>query len=105
MDPVDALDEIAYLLERELASGFKTKAFRTAEEVLRSIPAGERAEQVRDGRLQKTKGIGGTTFTVIQQAVDGKVPDYLADLRERASEAPAEGRELRAKLRGDLHSH
>jgi putative hydrolase len=105
MDPVDALDEIAYRLERELASSFKTKAFRTAESVLRSIPTDERADQVRDGRLKKTKGIGGTTFTVIQQAVDGQVPDYLADLRERAVEAPVEGRELREKLRGDLHSH
>jgi putative hydrolase len=105
IDPISALDEIAYLLERELASSFKTKAFRTAEAVLRAIPEDERVEQVRDGRLQKTKGIGGTTFTVIQQAVDGQVPDYLADLRERAPEAPTEGRELRKKLRGDLHSH
>jgi putative hydrolase len=106
MDPVDALDEIAYLLERQLASSFKTKAFRTASAVLAAIPPDDRAEQVRDGRLKKTKGIGGTTWEVIREAMDGEVPVYLADLRERTAAPLVEGgAELRAKLRGDLHSH
>ncbi len=30
MDPLDALTEIAYLLERERSSRYKSKAFRTA---------------------------------------------------------------------------
>ncbi len=43
---------------------------------------------------------------MIKQAVEGDVPDYLADLRSRSTEPLAEGgTELRAKLRGDLHSH
>jgi putative hydrolase len=106
MDPVDALNEIAYLLERDLASSFKTKAFRTAANALGGIPPGELAEQAGDGRLQKTKGIGGTTFAVIRQALDGRVPDYLAELRERtAGPLVSEGAALRALLKGDLHSH
>jgi putative hydrolase len=106
MDPVDALNEIAYLLERELASSFKTKAFRTAAKALGSIPPEERAAQAEDGRLQKTKGIGGTTFEVIRQSLHGQVPDYLADLRARtARPLVTEGTALRALLKGDLHSH
>jgi putative hydrolase len=106
MDPVDALNEIAYLLERDLASSFKTKAFRTAAKALGGIPPAERTEQVENGRLQKTKGIGGTTFEVIRQALDGRVPDYLADLRERTAEPlVSDGAALRALLKGDLHSH
>ncbi|HEY4269392.1 MAG TPA: PHP domain-containing protein [Galbitalea sp.] len=106
MDPLEALTEIAYLLERELASSFKTKAFRTAAGVLRGIPASERPEQVANGQLKKTKGIGGTTYEVITQALDGRVPDYLAELRERSAAPLATGGDaIRKQLRGDLHSH
>lgn len=106
MDPVDALTEIAYLLERSLASSFKTKAFRTAATVLDNIPEGERAEKARNGSLKRTKGIGGTTFEVITEALDGQVPAYLADLRERtAAPLTTRGRDIRKLLKGDLHSH
>lgn len=106
MDPVDALNEIAYLLERELASSFKTKAFRTAAGVLADIPSDRWSEQVSNGELKKTKGIGGTTYEVIGEALDGRVPDYLADLRERTAAPLTErGRTLRGLLKGDLHSH
>ncbi|MCU1534993.1 MAG: hypothetical protein JWR53_1474 [Glaciihabitans sp.] len=103
MDPLDALNEIAYLLERDLASSFKTKAFRTAAGVLAAVPVAERADRVATGALKGTKGIGGTTYEVILEAMNGEVPAYLANLREHS---PAILRvALRAKLRGDLHSH
>jgi putative hydrolase len=106
MDPLEALNEIAYLLERDLASSFKTKAFRTAAGVLAAIPENDRANQVANGQLSKTKGIGGTTYEVIRQALDGQTPEYLADLRARTAEPlTTDGRALRAQLRGDLHSH
>jgi putative hydrolase len=106
MDPLEALNEIAYLLERDLASSFKTKAFRTAAGVLAAIPENDRANQVANGQLSKTRGIGGTTYEVIRQALDGQTPEYLADLRARTAEPlTTDGRALRAQLRGDLHSH
>ncbi len=40
---------------------------------------------------------------MIQQALAGEVPERLAKLR--AESAPAGGEELRAQLKGDLHSH
>ncbi|MFF1876401.1 PHP domain-containing protein [Leifsonia sp. NPDC058230] len=106
MNPVDALNEIAFWLERELAPTFKVQAFRRAAAIIGEVPADELAERAGDGRLKRTKGIGDRTYTVITQALGGEVPEYLADLRARGANPLAEGGEaLLAKLRGDLHSH
>jgi putative hydrolase len=106
MDPVAALNEIAFWLERELAPSFKVQAFRKAAAIIAPLGADEVAARVADGRLKRTKGIGDRTFQVISQAVAGEVPGYLADLRERNAEPlDSGGAELRAQLRGDLHSH
>jgi putative hydrolase len=106
MDAVDALNEIAFWLERELAPSFKVQAFRRAAATIAPLSGEELAERVADGRLKRTKGIGDRTFQVISQAVAGEVPGYLADLRERNAEPlDAGGAELRALLKGDLHSH
>lgn len=106
MDPIEALSEIAFLLERERASEFKTKAFRTAAAVLAKVPAAERQKQVDSGTLKRTKGIGSSTYEVIVEALAGDVPVYLTDARERAEKSQVVGGEkLRRLLRGDLHSH
>lgn len=106
MDAVDALNEIAFWLERELAPSFKVQAFRRAAATIAPFDRDELAARVADGRLKRTKGIGDRTFQVIAQAVEGGVPDYLADLRERnAQPLETAGAELHAQLRGDLHSH
>jgi putative hydrolase len=102
MDPRAALDEIAYLLERERSSRYKSKAFRTAAAAIADLTD----EQLRDPGLRRRPGIGESTFTVIRQALAGEVPGYLADLRARDAgpDAPGGGA-LRRALRGDLHSH
>lgn len=99
MDPLDALNEIAYLLERERSSRYKSKAFRTAAQSIADLDDAAR----RDPALRRRKGVGDSTFAVITQALDGRVPDYLVGLREKAGVAT--GAELRGLLRGDLHSH
>lgn len=100
MDPHDALTEIATLLERERSSRYKSKAFRAAADAI----AGLTEEQLRDAAsLRRRKGIGESTFAVIEQALAGEVPGYLADLRERAG--VQQQSRLRALLRGDLHAH
>lgn len=99
MDPLDALTEIAYLLERERSSRYKSKAFRTAAAAIEGLSD----EQLRDPALRRRAGIGESTFTVIQQALAGEVPERLAKLR--AESAPTGGQELRGRLKGDLHSH
>ncbi|KAA9110897.1 PHP domain-containing protein [Microbacterium rhizomatis] len=100
MHALDALNEIATLLERERSSRYKSKAFRAASEAI----AGLTDEQLRDAAsLRRRKGIGDSTFAVIQEALAGQVPAYLADLRQRAGVERTSA--LRPLLRGDLHSH
>jgi len=103
MDAIDALNEIAFLLERDLAPRFKVQAFRRAAGAIEGMSASELADRLDDGRLAHTKGIGARTLEVITQAAAGETPDYLASLRAQQKDAPASS--LAAALRGDLHSH
>jgi putative hydrolase len=106
VDPIEALGEIAFLLERERASEFKTKAFRTAAATLAKVPADQRQSQVDSGELKRTKGIGGTTYEVIVEALAGDVPEYLKDARKRRSQSEVVGGDkLLPLLKGDLHAH
>ncbi|WP_022888529.1 PHP domain-containing protein [Agromyces italicus] len=106
MDPVAALEEIAFLLERDRASAFKSKAFRKAADAIRQLAPDEVAARVVDGRLRRMPGIGDSSFTVIAEAAAGTVPERLASLRANAGLSPTgEVAGLRAELRGDLHSH
>jgi putative hydrolase len=98
--PHDALTEIAALLERERSSRYKSKAFRAAADAIDGLSD----DQLRDAAaLRRRKGIGDSTFAVIQEALEGRVPAYLVDLRERAGVERSSV--LRGLLRGDLHSH
>ncbi|MEJ7633174.1 PHP domain-containing protein [Aeromicrobium sp.] len=106
MDAVAALKEIGFWLEREQAKSYRVEAFRKAAAAIDHLESDELATQLRDGRLKRIKGIGDRTFGIIGQVVAGEVPDYLVDLRARGEGPLAPGgAELRAKLRGDLHSH
>ncbi|CAI9392253.1 PHP domain-containing protein [Microbacterium sp. T2.11-28] len=99
MEPIDALNEIATLLERERASRYRSKAFRAAAAAIDGLSR----EQLADAAaLRRRKGIGDSSFAVIQEALAGEVPRYLAELRGSEA-APVSA--LRARLRGDLHSH
>jgi len=100
VDPVAALIEIASLLERERASRYRAKAFRQAAATLTAMPEDVRADP---SRLRAAKGIGESTFAVIQQAIAGSVPDYLVSLRGDVE--PERVSALRSRLRGDLHAH
>ncbi|WP_077488440.1 PHP domain-containing protein [Sinomonas mesophila] len=106
MDPVEALSEIAFWLERSLAPSYKVQAFRRAAAAIAPLAPDDVAARARDGRLRAMAGIGERTAQVIREAVEGLVPAYLEALRERAEEPLAEGGDgLAALLRGDLHSH
>ena len=106
LGPYDALRRIAYLLERSRAGTYRIKAFRGAATTLLATDPGELRSRAAAGTLTDLPGIGPATEAVIREALGGQIPAYLTSLEDKAS-APlvAGGLEVRAALRGDLHSH
>ncbi|HET7043182.1 MAG TPA: hypothetical protein VFI13_14275, partial [Gemmatimonadales bacterium] len=104
--PVDALRRVAFLMERGREETRRVQAFRRAAATILPLPEGEVVERVEAGTLTELQGIGPSTAAVIEAAVRGEVPERLARL-EAAYAGPLArgGRELRAAIRGDLHSH
>jgi putative hydrolase len=106
VEPVDALERIAYLLEEQRADGYKVQAFRKAADAIREIPLDELEGLARVHRLAKLAGVGDTTARVIEEALGGGEPSYLANLLTEVP-PPLSGpvAKLRKKLKGDCHGH
>jgi putative hydrolase len=106
VDPVEALGEIAFWLERELAQTHRIRAYRRAAWTLAALDAAETAERDDAGTLQELPNIGTRTAGVVHEALHGATPAYLEELRARAVHPVVPGGEsMRAALRGDLHTH
>ncbi len=101
-----ALDQVAYYLDRALAPARRARAYSNAAEVARELGDDELRKLDAAGKLQTLSGIGPSTSKVISQALAGGVADELARLGEETviplSDAAAP---YRAALRGDCHTH
>jgi len=105
MNPVDALREIGFLLERSRSETHRVRAYRNAADTVAAMPEAERQERQREQSWAKVPGIGPKTATVIREAMAGGVPEYLDRLRAEKEPLTAGGLTLRARIRGDLHTH
>lgn len=105
MDPREALARTVYLLDRSLADGNRVRAYQRALVVVDELGTDAIAEHHRAGTLTDLPGIGASTGAVIAQALEGRVPDKVAELEASTRIDPTVGGELRAALRGDCHSH
>ena len=106
---VEALHRVAFLLERQRASEYRSRAYRTAGERLRDLdePAWDRHRAA--GSWQQVEGIGSSTAAVVAQVLEGTVPEVLGalerELADRLALASPGGVALRREVRGDLHAH
>ena len=106
LGPYDALRRIAYLLERSRAGSYRVKAFRGAAATVLATDAAELRSRAAARTLTDLPGIGPATEAVIRETLEGRIPEYLKSLEEQATEPLVDGGvEVRAALRGDLHSH
>lgn len=106
MEPEAALARVVYLLDRTLAPSAKSLAFERASETVRSLGSEAIAARAAEGTLLDLPGIGTSTGSVIAEALQGKVPEYLRKLEAAGSVPISEAAApYRAALRGDCHLH
>ncbi|MGH3468652.1 MAG: PHP domain-containing protein [Thermocrispum sp.] len=104
--PAEALRRIAFLLERAREPTYRVRAFRSAAATVDALPPDELRRRAGNGTLTELKGIGKVTALAITEALNGEVPVYLRRLEATGGRPVAEGgTEIRAALRGDLHTH
>jgi putative hydrolase len=105
MTPVEALERVVHCLDRAHDTGFKTKAFVRALEVVRATPPDELVARSEAGTLTDLEGIGDSTARLITETLHGDT-SYVDKIEaETGVKLTDEGAKYRTALKGDCHLH
>jgi putative hydrolase len=105
MTPVEALERVVHCLDRAHDTGFKTKAFVRALEVVRATPPEELESRAAAGTLTDLQGIGDSTARLITETLRGDT-SYVEKIEgETHVTLTEDGARYRAALKGDCHLH
>ena len=105
MTPVEALERVVHYLDRAHETGFKTKAFVRALEVVRATPPDELVRRAEDGTLTDLEGIGDSTARLITESLKGDTSYVDKIAAETQIKVTDEGAPYLAALKGDCHLH
>ena len=105
MDPVEALERITYLLDRDLAPAVKANAFMRAAETVRADRPRRAADPARRGPAQGAARHRRQHRHGDRRGARRQDARYLQRLEETTSIPIGEGGEIRAALKGDCHTH
>jgi putative hydrolase len=105
MEPAQALERIAYLMDRAREEPYRVRAYLRAAEVVKALAPDELRARVAAGTLEDLDGIGPKTATVIAEVVTSGATAYLDKLETETALTVGKGNELVALLKGDLHTH
>jgi len=103
--PVEAFERVVHCLDRAHETGFKTKAFVRALEVVRATSPDELRERAAAGTLTDLEGIGDSTARLIAESLNGDT-GYVDKIEaETQVKVTDEGARYLAALKGDCHLH
>ena len=106
MTPEQALLRVIHYKDRAHESGFKTKAFVRALDIVREMDPAELTAMAEAESLTEIDGIGKATAQVITEAVLDQEPRYLAKVEaESRVSITTDGKVYRDALKGDCHLH
>ena len=105
MQPAEALERIAYLLDRAREEPYRVRAYLRAAAIVKAIEPDELVARVAAGTLTELDGIGPRTAAIITEVATSGLTAYLDRLEEETALVVGKGSELVAQLKGDLHVH
>jgi putative hydrolase len=105
VEPAQALERIAYLLDRAREKPYRARAYLRAAETVKALAPDELVARVAAGTLEELDGIGPKTAAIITEVAASGSTKYLDKLEDETALTVGKGNELVVQLKGDLHVH
>jgi putative hydrolase len=105
VEPVEALERIAYLLDRAREKSYRVRAYQRAAEAIGVLSPDELRDRIAAGTLTELEGVGPKTASIVEEVVATGTTSYLGKLETDTAVQTAGGDALRSALKGDCHVH